>query len=141
MLGKSLDHIAIVVKNINKQVKWFCKIYDAKKLGKSFIYKKQKVKIQFLKSANLQIELLQAYGKNSPIKNFLNKNENSKYNHIAFNVKNLDYAEKFVKKNNGKVVMRAKNGWRGNEIMFALFFNKNDYQLIEYVKTKKKKFI
>lgn len=136
-LNKSLDHVAIVVKNIKKQVNWYCKIYDAKKLGKVFLYKEQKVKIQFLKSSNLQIELLEAYGKDSPIKNFLNKNENSKYNHIAFNVKSLDYAEKFVKKNNGKIITRTKNGWQGNEVMFALFFNQNDYQLIEYVKTKK----
>ena len=57
MLSKSLDHVAIVVKNIKKQVNWYCKIYDAKKLGKIFIYKEQKVKIQFLKLIKTHLKL------------------------------------------------------------------------------------
>ncbi len=136
MKNNRLDHIAIVVRNLKKQTEWFRKIYNAKKLGGIYNYKEQKVKIQFLQSENLKIELLEPLGVNSPIRNFLKKNELSKYYHIAFNVKNFKKVERFIKKNNGKIISRSKNGWRGNEVMFALFFHKKDYQLIEYVKKK-----
>ncbi len=136
MKNNKLDHIAIVVRSLKKQTSWFSKIYNAKRLGRVYNYKEQKVKIQFLQAANLKIELLEPLGKKSPISKFLKKNEYSKYYHIAFNIKSFKAVEKFIKKNNGTIISRTKNGWRGNEVMFALFFNKKDYQLIEYVKNR-----
>ena len=74
MLNK-LNHIAIVVPDINKakqiyQTKFNANVSEVKN------YKEHGVTVVFIKLKNTKIELMQPYGNNSPIRNFLDVSNN-----------------------------------------------------------------
>jgi methylmalonyl-CoA epimerase len=130
-----LHHIAIVVSSIEEKLLWYQKIYDAVSIGERyFIDENQKVKVQFIQSNNLKIELLEPTGEDSPIRSHLEKHGSGSLYHIAYEVDDLDETAIEIRKKKGIVISRSTNGWNGMQVMFAMFFNKNEAQLVEYIK-------
>ena len=94
----------------------------------------QLVKVQFIQSADIKIELLEPMSSKSPISNFIDYHGSGSLYHIAYEVNNLDLVEKEIIRKKGKIVSRSKNAWNGMEVMFAVFIEKNVHQLVEFVK-------
>lgn len=134
MIDKKFHHIAIVVKDLEDKVPFFCDVYNAKTLGDIYYDKNQLVKVQFIQSEDIKIELLEPLNSNSPISNFIDYHGSGSLYHIAYEVNNLDLIEKEIIQKKGKIVSRSKNAWNGMEVMFAVFIEKNVHQLVEYVK-------
>ena len=128
-------HIAIVINSIEKQLSWYCEVYSAVPIGKKiFIDNNQKVKVQFIKSGDgIRIELLEPLNRNSPVKSYLDKYGSGSIYHVAYEVDNLDKTELEIRKKGGLITSRSRNGWNGMEVMFAIFMNGDEQQLIEYV--------
>ena len=53
--------------------------------------------------------------------------------HVAYEVDNLDETELAIRKKGGLITSRSRNGWNGMEVMFAIFMDGDEQQLIEYV--------
>ncbi|MDB9979084.1 VOC family protein [Candidatus Pelagibacter sp.] len=131
---KKFHHLAIVVKDLEDKIPFFCNVYNADLLGGIFFDKNQLVKVQFIQSSDIKIELLEPMNSKSPISKFLNDHGSGSFYHVAYEVDNLDLVEKEIIQKKGKVVSRSNNAWNGMEVMFAVFIEKNEYQLVEYVK-------
>jgi methylmalonyl-CoA/ethylmalonyl-CoA epimerase len=129
-----LHHIAIVVDNIDESLDWYCKLYNAKPLLDTYSDKNQLVYAQFIESENIKIELLEPINEKSPIKKFIDKHGSGSLYHLAFEVDDLDAVDKEVRQNGGMPVSRTTEAWNGMEVMFVMFFNNSDHQLVEYVK-------
>ena len=133
-MTKKFHHIAIVVKDLEDKIPFFCDVYNADLLGPIYFDKNQLVKVQFIQSSDIKIELLEPMNSKSPISKVLNDHGSGSFYHIAYEVDNLDLIEKEVIQKKGKIVSRSTNAWNGMEVMFAVFIVKNEHQLVEYVK-------
>ena len=130
-------HIALVIKNLESKIDWYCQIYAAKPMGSIFVDEQQKVKVQFIGSTDFLIELLEPLNHDSPINSFLSEHGSGTLYHIAYEVEDLIEIEKEVRARNGLVISKTDNGWRGMEVMFAVFIDESmEKQIIEYVKIK-----
>ena len=129
-------HVAIVVENLAKKTNWYSQLYCAEKIGTIFTDKSQSVKVQFIKVNDLMIELLEPLDNDSPVCTFLDNHGSGGIYHIAFKVDDLEQAERDVRNKGGIVISKSKDGWNGMDVMFALFINDNEKQLIEYVVIK-----
>ena len=79
-MTKKFHHIAIVVKDLEDKIPFFCDVYNADLLGPIYFDKNQLVKVQFIQSSDIKIELLEPMNSKSPISKFLN--DSYKVNHI-----------------------------------------------------------
>ena len=129
-------HVAIVVENLAKKTDWYSQLYGAEKIGTIFTDKSQFVKVQFIKVNDLMIELLEPLDNDSPVCTFLDNHGSGGIYHIAFEVDDLEQVERDVRDKGGLVISKSKDGWNGMDVMFALFINDNEEQLIEYVVTQ-----
>ena len=129
-------HVAIVVENLAKKTDWYSQLYGAKKIGTIFTDKSQFVKVQFIKVNDLMIELLEPLDNDSPVCTFLDNHGSGGIYHIAFEVDDLEQVERDVRAKGGLVISKSQDGWNGMDVMFAMFINENEKQLIEYVVIK-----
>ena len=137
MLKPKFHHMAIVLDNVEEKTAWYCKIYAAERLGPVFIDKNQRVKAQFIQAGDIMIELLEPIGSDSPVSSILNKYGSGRIYHIAFEVDDLNQAEREVRSRGGIVISRTKDGWQGMEVLFAVYFiDKGEEQIVEYVKRR-----
>ena len=89
-----------------------------------------------MESNGVDIELLEPLSDDSPISSFLSEHGSGSLYHIAYEVENLDDVIGDIKKGGGIILSRTENGWGGMEVMFAMYINDKEKQLIEYVVTK-----
>ena len=129
-------HVAIVVENLAKKTDWYSQLYGAEKIGTIFTDKSQFVKVQFIKVNDLMIELLEPLDNDSPVCTFLDNHGSGGIYHIAFEVDDLEQVERDVRAKGGLVISKSQDGWNGMDVMFAMFINENEKQLIEYVVIK-----
>ena len=106
MLNK-LNHIAIVVPDINKakqiyQTKFNANVSEVKN------YKEHGVTVVFIKLKNTKIELMQPYGNNSPIQNFLDKHPDGGIHHICIEVDDIEKSHKLLKEKNVRILGNDK---------------------------------
>ena len=106
MLNK-LNHIAIVVPDINKakqiyQTKFNANVSEVKN------YKEHGVTVVFIKLKNTKIELMQPYGNNSPIQNFLDKHPAGGIHHICIEVDDIEKSHKLLKEENVRILGNDK---------------------------------
>ena len=133
-MNNKLHHIAIVVNDIEKSLNFLLDVYNARAVGSVYVDKNQLVKVQFIMSEALMIELLEPLNDKSPVKTALEKNGSGSLYHIAYEVDCLSQIAKEVRKKGGIVISNTKQGWGGMEVMFAIFINGDEKQLVEYIK-------
>ena len=115
MTDKKFHHIAIAVKDLEDKVPFFCDVYNAKTLGDIYYDKNQLVKVQFIQSEDIKIELLEPMNNKSPISNFIDYHGSGSLYHIAYEVNNLDLIEKEIIQKKEKLFQDPKMpgmGWR-----------------------------
>tara|TARA_Y100000590_G_C15732125_1_gene1017399 strand:- start:1559 stop:1963 length:405 start_codon:yes stop_codon:yes gene_type:complete len=116
---KKLNHIAIVVPNINDAKKIYEEKFNAE-VSEPKSYSEHGVTVVFVKLENTKIELMEPYGENSPISKFLEKNPNGGMHHICLEVEDIDKSLKDL--NNKKVTILGKgkpvNGSHNKPILF-----------------------
>jgi methylmalonyl-CoA/ethylmalonyl-CoA epimerase len=101
----NLHHIAYVCKNVKRKAKSFCEQFGFKIISGPVVDKYQGVKILFIQSDDgTKIELLEPYGKNSPVKKFLDKGGG--LYHFCFEVENVEKTLKIITSNNKAFVVR-----------------------------------
>ena len=82
------NHVAIVVPDLDAAKKKYEDILNAS-VSDVNNYEEHGVSVVFVDVGNTKIELMHPYGKDSPIKNFLDKNINGAIHHICLEVKDI----------------------------------------------------
>tara|TARA_B100000902_G_C26656569_1_gene596321 strand:- start:143 stop:544 length:402 start_codon:yes stop_codon:yes gene_type:complete len=117
MLGK-LNHVAIAVKDISSATKTYRDIFGAQ-VSEPLDQPIHGVTVVFVTLPNTKIELISPLGKNSPITNFFNKNQNGGIHHICYEVKDLKLSITNLIKNNYKLIDTIpKIGAHGKPVIF-----------------------
>ena len=116
---KRLNHIAIVVPDINEAKKIYEEKFNAK-VSKPKSYEKYGVTVVFIELENTKIELMEPYGKNSPIMKFLEKNPDGGMHHICLEVSDINKSLKDL--SNKKVTIlgtgKPAKGSHNKQILF-----------------------
>ena len=84
-LGK-LNHVAIAVPNLENAVSLYKNVLNATKVSDKVAQPEHGVYTVFVELCNTKIELLHPLGEKSPIKAFLDKNQNGGIHHICIEV-------------------------------------------------------
>ena len=88
MIGK-LNHVGVATPSIDESVKLYRDVLGATSIGEKFSMPEQGVWVCFVNLANSQIELIEPFGADSPIHNFLAKNPAGGQHHVCFEVEDL----------------------------------------------------
>ena len=91
MIGK-LNHVGVATPSIDESVKLYRDVLGATSIGEKFAMPEQGVWVCFVNLPNSQIELIEPFGADSPIHNFLAKNPAGGQHHLCFEVDDLSAA-------------------------------------------------
>jgi methylmalonyl-CoA/ethylmalonyl-CoA epimerase len=88
MIGR-LNHVGVATPSIAESVKLYRDVLGATKITETRILEEQGVYVCFVDLPNSQIELIEPYGDNSPLKAFLEKNPKGGQHHVCFEVADI----------------------------------------------------
>ena len=88
MIGK-LNHVGVATPSIEKSVALYRDMLGATDIGEKFSMPEQGVWVCFVTLPNAQIELIEPYGEESPIHNFLKSSPAGGQHHVCFEVENI----------------------------------------------------
>ena len=113
------NHVAIVVPDLEKAKERYAKVLGAEVSEKND-YPEHGVSVVFVNLGNSKIELMYPYGENSPIKKFLEKNQNGAIHHICIEVKDIYKTAENLKKRNIRILGdgKPKNGAHNKPVLF-----------------------
>ena len=112
-----IDHIGIVVPNIEKALEHYKNVFN--KIGsKPIISETQNVKISFIQFSNIKLELIEPISEKSPISNFLKKNPLGGMHHVGLEVDDLNNTYSDAKKNDLEPLSKPVKGYHGRDLFF-----------------------
>ena len=88
MIGK-LNHVGVATPSIDEAVKIYRDVLGVTDITEKRSMPEQGVTFCFVNLPNSQIELIEPYGENSPIVNFLAKNPAGGQHHVCFEVEDI----------------------------------------------------
>jgi len=91
MIGP-LNHVGVAVPDIDKALEFYKEVLGATDCTEPKILAPQGVKYAFVNLPSGQVELIEPYGKTSPIIRFLEKNPKGGQHHICFEVEDIHEA-------------------------------------------------
>ena len=126
---KKIEHIGIVVTDINKSNELFSKIFG-KENYKSEIVESEGVITSFFQIGENKIELVEASNPDSPISKYLQKNREGMH-HIAFEVEDIEKEMKRLKKEGIKLINDTPKKGSDNKLICFLHPKDTNGVLIE----------
>jgi len=126
---KKIEHIGIAVSNLEKANKLYSNILGIKP------YKMEEVEVEgvitsFFKTSNTKIELLQGYSENNEISKFI-KNRGEGIHHIAFEVKDILFEIKRLKKLGFNIINNNPQKGADNKLVCFVHPKSTNHVLIE----------
>ena len=118
-----LHHIGIVVKNIQDSLGELTNFLKFEETTMPVLVETQKVKVCFLKTADIFIELIEPINNDSPVKKF--SNLGGGFHHLCFEVDNVFDTLKQMKENGARVIVEPTKGFENREIAFVMLNMKN----------------
>ena len=100
---KRFNHVAIVVPDLDDASRKYKDVLNAS-VSDVYDYAEHGVSVVFIDLGNTKIELMQPYGENSPIKNFLKKNTGGAIHHICIEVADINQACENLKSKNIRIL-------------------------------------
>jgi methylmalonyl-CoA/ethylmalonyl-CoA epimerase len=135
MIGK-LNHVGVAVPSIEAAKETYRTLYGATDITETRSMATQGVSFAFVTLPNAQIELIEPYGENSPITNFLAKNPAGGQHHVCFEVENIHQARDAMIARGATVLGEPRIGAHGTPIIFVHPKNSNGV-LVELMETPK----
>ena len=113
------NHVAIVVPNLQEALTKYKDVLGAE-VSEIHNYKDHGVSVVFVNLGNTKIELMYPYGEISPIKKFLEKNNNGAIHHICLEVKDIEQTCKNLQKKNIRILGDGipRNGAHDKPVVF-----------------------
>ncbi len=118
MIGK-LNHVGVATPSIDESVAMYRDMLGATSATEKWAMPEQGVWVCFVNLPNAQIELIEPYGDNSPIKAFLEKNPRGGQHHVCFEVENIYTARDEMKKKGATVLGEPRIGAHGTMVIFV----------------------
>jgi methylmalonyl-CoA/ethylmalonyl-CoA epimerase len=137
MIGK-LNHVGVATPSLEDAVRLYRDVLGATDITPKRTMAEQGVSFQFVNLGNAQIELIEPYGDDSPILNFLAKNPQGGQHHICFEVEDIITARDELKAKGARILGTGEPriGAHGVPIIF-LHPKDMGGQLVELMETPK----
>ncbi len=137
MIGK-LNHVGVATPNLEDAVRLYRDILGATDITPKRTMAEQGVSFQFVNLGNAQIELIEPYGDDSPILNFLAKNPQGGQHHVCFEVEDIIAARDEMRAKGARILGTGEPriGAHGVPIIF-LHPKDMGGQLVELMETPK----
>ena len=97
------NHVAIAVNDLKEAIKLYKDVLGGK-VSDIHNYPNHGVSVSFVDLGNTKIELMEPFGKDSPIEKFLNKNLNGGIHHICIEVDDIYKIRDHLIKNNVSIL-------------------------------------
>lgn len=117
MIGP-LNHVGVAVPDIDKALEFYKEVLGATDCTEPKILAPQGVKYAFVNLPSGQVELIEPYGKTSPIIRFLEKNPKGGQHHICFEVEDIHEAKALMEKRGMRVLGEPRIGAHGTPVVF-----------------------
>jgi methylmalonyl-CoA/ethylmalonyl-CoA epimerase len=137
MIGK-LNHVGVATPSLDEAVRLYRDVLGATDITERRTMAEQGVTFQFVNLGNAQIELIEPYGDDSPILNFLAKNPLGGQHHVCFEVEDIIAARDEMRAKGARVLGTGEPriGAHGVPIIF-LHPKDMGGQLVELMETPK----
>jgi methylmalonyl-CoA/ethylmalonyl-CoA epimerase len=137
MIGK-LNHVGVATPSLEEAVRLYRDVLGATDITPKRTMAEQGVSFQFVNLGNAQIELIEPYGDDSPILNFLAKNPQGGQHHVCFEVEDIIAARDEMKAKGARILGTGEPriGAHGVPIIF-LHPKDMGGQLVELMETPK----
>jgi len=137
MIGK-LNHVGVATPSLDEAVKLYRDVLGATDITEKRTMAEQGVTFQFVNLGNAQIELIEPFGEDSPILNFLAKNSQGGQHHICFEVEDIIAARDEMRDKGVRILGTGEPriGAHGTPIIF-LHPKDMGGQLVELMETPK----
>ena len=116
-LGR-LNHVGVATPSITASVAMYRDTMGAEPAGDAFDLSAQGVRVCFVDAPNMQIELIEPLGADSPIAKFLEKNPLGGQHHLCFEVADIDAARAWYEGKGVRVLGLTRIGAHGTPIFF-----------------------
>ena len=113
-----LNHVGVAVPDIYKAIDFYENILGVEGITTPIDLPSQGVTYSFVNLPSGQVELIQPYGENSPIHNFLSKNPKGGQHHICFEVADIYRASDEMKEKGMRVLNEPRIGAHGTLVVF-----------------------
>src|SRR6478609_1683120 len=90
-LGR-LNHIGVATPSIERSLDMYRRVFSAEPSSDAFDLPAQGVKVCFVDAPNMQVELIEPLGPDSPIVKFLERNPEGGQHHLCFEVADIEEA-------------------------------------------------
>ena len=135
MIGP-LNHVGVAVPSIEDAAQTYRELYGVTDITEPGEMLEQGVRFCFVNLPNSQIELIEPFGPNSPIENFLKKNPKGGQHHVCFEVEDIHEAKREMEAKGATILNEPRIGAHGTLIIFVHPKN-SDGVLIELMETPK----
>jgi len=115
---KKLDHIAIVVKDLDKEIKKYKELEGIEFKGTEVV-EEQKIRAAFFKVGDIMLEIIEPTSKDSPVSSFLEKRGGG-IHHLAFEVNDINNSIKEMKEREIRMIdEKPRKGAHNSKIAFV----------------------
>ena len=118
-----LHHIGIVVKNIQESLGELTNYLQFEETIMPTLIESQKVKVCFLKTSEIFLELIEPVHDDSPVKSF--SEFGGGFHHLCFEVDDIIDTLKQLKESGARIIVEPTNGFENRLIAFVLLNMKN----------------
>lgn len=116
-LGR-LNHVGVATPSIEKSVALYRDKMGATTVHDPFNLPAQGVRVCFVDAPNMQVELIEPLGADSPIVKFLERNPEGGQHHLCFEVEDIEAARTFYEEKGVRVLGPTRIGAHGTPIFF-----------------------
>jgi methylmalonyl-CoA/ethylmalonyl-CoA epimerase len=116
-LGR-LNHVGIATPSIERSVEMYRSMFGAEPHGAPFDMPAQGVRVCFVDAPNMQIELIEPLGPESPIAKFIEKNPLGGQHHVCFEVEDIEAARTEFEGKGARILGSTRIGAHGTPIFF-----------------------
>ena len=116
-LGR-LNHVAVATPSIEQSVAMYRDVMGATDLSDPFDLPAQGVRVCFVDAPNMQVELIEPLGPDSPIAKFLEKNPLGGQHHVCFEVEDIEVARGWFEGKGARILGPTRIGAHGTPIFF-----------------------
>ena len=116
-LGR-LNHVGVATPSIEKSVAMYRERMGATTVHDPFDLPAQGVRVCFVDAPNMQIELIEPLGADSPILKFLEKNPLGGQHHLCFEVADIEEARAWYEGKGARILGDTRIGAHGTPIFF-----------------------
>ena len=116
-LGR-LNHVGIAVPDIDAAIVFWRGTMGASLVTEPFDMPEQGVRVCFVDAPNMQVELIEPLGADSPIVKFLERNPDGGQHHLCFEVADIEQARAWYEAKGVRILGPTRIGAHGTPIFF-----------------------